>query len=118
MKIDPDGLPTQEAFPLEPVCIFVGKEKIASDTGPSIRFFWCHRKMAKALLFQKKLCMPDQFEQVHWSMVHETLHEVLHMLQVWACKQVMSIASTNFNQSQYQQDKDPKCRSCGANNIS
>ena len=57
--------------------------------------------------------MPDQFEQVDWPMVHETLHKVPRMFQVWDCKQVMGIAGTNFNyQPKYQQDKDPKFPSC------
>ena len=56
--------------------------------------------------------MPDQFEQVDWPMVHETLHEVPCMFQVWDCKQVMGIAGTNFNQPKYQHDKNPKIPSC------
>ena len=40
-EVDPEELSAQEAFLLEPVCVFVGKEEMTSDTGPSIRF-WCH----------------------------------------------------------------------------
>ena len=89
----------------------VGKEKMTSDTGSSIRV-WCHRKLADAFFFQEKLPMHNLFEQVKWPMAHETLHNVPDMFQEWACKQVMGIADTNFNQSQYQQDKDPKFPSC------
>ena len=56
--------------------------------------------------------MPDQFEQVDWPMVHETLHEVPRMFIVCYCKQVMGISGTNFNQPKYQQNKDPKFPSC------
>lgn len=35
------------------------------------------------------------------------------MFAVWACKQVMDIASTNLNRRMYQHDHDPKCPSCG-----
>ena len=37
-NIDPDNLPRQEAFPLESLCVFLGKEKMSSDTGARIRF--------------------------------------------------------------------------------
>ena len=84
---------------------------MTSNTGPLIPF-WSHRKLAEAFFFQEKLLMPDQFEQVDWPMVHDALHKVPRMFQVWACKHVMGIAGTNFNQSQYQQDNDPKCPSC------
>ena len=110
-EVDPEELPTQQAFPLEPVCVFVGKEKMTSGTGPAIRF-WCHRILAKAFFLKSKLLMPDQFEQVDWPMVHTTLHKVPRMFQIWACKQVMDIAGTNFNQSKYQDEKDPTCPSC------
>ena len=35
-EVDPEELPTHEAFLLEPVCVFVGKENMTSNTGPAI----------------------------------------------------------------------------------
>ena len=37
-NVDPDNLPHREAFPLESLCVFLGKEKMSSDTGARIRF--------------------------------------------------------------------------------
>ena len=103
-EVDLEELLTQEAFLLEPVCVFVGKEKMTSNTGPSIQF-WCHQILAKAFFLKAELLMPDQFEQVDWPIVHTTLHKAPCMFQIWACKQVMDIAGTNFNQSKYQDEK-------------
>ena len=37
-------LPSQEIFPLEPVAIFVGNEKMTSNTGDSLRL-WVHQQL-------------------------------------------------------------------------
>ena len=43
--------PDQEIFPLEPVAIFVGDEKMTSNTGDSLRF-WVHQQLSKELFFK------------------------------------------------------------------
>jgi hypothetical protein len=37
-KQDITDLPQQEAFPFEPICMFVEGKKMMSDTGPHIRY--------------------------------------------------------------------------------
>ena len=53
-----------------------------------------------------------QYEEVARKAVYDTLHEVPRMFQIWACKQVMSIAGTNLNQSKYKDNHNPSCPSC------
>ena len=45
-------------------------------------------------------------------MVYSELHELPRMFQIWACKQVMGVASTNLYQYKYRPNHDPKCPSC------
>ena len=45
-------------------------------------------------------------------MVHRALHRVPCMFQIWVCKQVVNIASTNGNR-QWEKDLCPLCLSCG-----
>ena len=105
------NLPTQEVFPLEPVSVFVGKEKMTSDTGADIRF-WAHRRLAEAVFFKRGILDPPQFRQVAWKIVYDVLHEVPRLFQIWAAKQVNDIAGTNFQQSQYLEHHSPICPSC------
>ena len=56
-------LPPQEVFPLEPVSIFVGTEKMTSDTGGEIRF-WAHKQLAEEVFSKLKIMDPTQFKQV------------------------------------------------------
>jgi hypothetical protein len=46
-NINPTDPPTQEPFPLEPVCVFAGNEKITTDDMESL-CFWAHKKLARA----------------------------------------------------------------------
>lgn len=110
-KLDVDKLPYQEPFPLEPICMFVGREKMTSDTGEYLRFH-AHRKLAKEFFYDYEVLWAEQFEEVDWTHVYATLHEVPRMFQIWACKQVMNIAGTNYTQYRYNKDKDPLCPSC------
>ena len=105
-------LPKQEPFPLEPVSMYVGDEKMTSDTSDHIRFV-AHRQLAKEVYYSLGILFPEQFEEVAWKYVHMTLYDVPRLFQVWACKQVMGIAGTFHFQSQYNDEIDPKCRSCG-----
>ena len=109
--LEGEELPPQGVFPLEPVAVFIGGEKMTSDTGECLRF-WAHRKLAKELYLKHKILTPVQYEEVAWKSVYDTLHEVPRMFQIWACKQVMSIAGTNLNQSKYKDNHDPSCPSC------
>ena len=75
-NVDPDNLPHQEAFPLESLCIFLGKEKMSSDTGSIIRF-WVHKQRAEEVFRNQKILLSDQFKELDWEMVYSELHELL-----------------------------------------
>ena len=49
--LDGDELPPQEVFPLEAVSVFVGQEKMTSDTSDSLRF-WAHQQLARDTFFE------------------------------------------------------------------
>jgi hypothetical protein len=43
---NPDDLPWQQQFPLEPISVWAGREKMTSDTGSSVRFH-THKNLAR-----------------------------------------------------------------------
>ena len=88
---------------------------MTSDTGPIMRY-WAHKQLAQTFFDAEQILFAHQFAEVDWPMVYATLHEVPRMFGVWACKQVMNIAGTNFNQSQYKEGHNPQCPSCDACN--
>ena len=79
---------------------------MTSDTGEILQF-WAHRRQAKELYFKLKILNPAQFEEVDWRAIYDTLHNVLRMFGIWACKKVMNITGTNLNQTKYKDDHDP-----------
>jgi hypothetical protein len=80
-----------QLFQLEPIRIFVGGEKLLSETNPLLQFH-THCQLAKGLFHLKKILLQDEFEQVDWESVHRALHLVPHLFQVWASKHVLRIA--------------------------
>ena len=56
-------LPPQKAFLLEPVSIFVEKEKKSSDTGKRIRF-WAHKKLAQKMSNDLGILTAQAFDEV------------------------------------------------------
>lgn len=103
--------PAQEPFLLEPVSVFVGKEKMTLDTGASLRY-WVHLQLARDTFFQLGVMSTHSFDEVAWRQVYDTLHEVPCLFQLWACKQVMEVAGTNLQQSHYTEGHDPHYPSC------
>lgn len=93
-------LPTQCMFPLEPVAVFVGNEKLASGS-EEILCYWCERKVAKEAFAHKKLSIlqPDEFKEVEWPALYQALREATCMFQLWADKQVVGVAGTNKMQA-------------------
>ena len=73
--LDGDELPRQEIFHLEPIAVFVGREKMTSDTSDEIRF-WVHRMLAKETFFTLGLMSAHSFQEVAWRQVYDTLHNV------------------------------------------
>ena len=106
-----EQLPIQRVFPLEPVAVYIGKEKMTSDTGPRLRF-WAHKHLARAFYEEARVLNNDQFDEVDWESVHSALYSVPRLFQVWACKQVNNIAGTNHNQAKYKPAHNPICPSC------
>jgi hypothetical protein len=101
---------TTRRFPLEPVCVFLGKNKLTSDKGKELRF-WVHRKLARSAYHDMKILDVRQFDKVDWEMVHALLWQVPRMFQIWACKQVMNIAPANAN-TPWDDSINPLCPSC------
>jgi hypothetical protein len=93
-NIQPARLPRGQgqAFPLEPVYVSAGLEKIMADMGHHVRFL-AHRTLARTSFHQLKILEPTAFNKVDWEMVYQTLHKVPRMFQQWACKQVMGIVA-------------------------
>ncbi len=92
---NPDA-PTQR-FPLEPLCIFLGRNKLTLDKGDMLRF-WVQKQLAWSRFYEADILYGQKFDSVDWEMVHGALHRVPRMFQIWACKQVMNIAPTNGSQ--------------------
>ena len=109
--LDGDELPPQEVFPLESVAVFVGAEKMTSDTGDSLRF-WAHQQLARATYSTLGVMAAESFDEVAWRQVYDAMHGVPRLFQLWACKQVMDEAGTNLKQSRYTVGHDPRCPSC------
>jgi hypothetical protein len=103
--LEGDMLPPQSIFPLEPLAVFVGKDKLTSGSEDLIRY-WCHWKMARIVLAHEKVnvLQPDQLE---WPTVYKALNvDVPRMFQIWACNQVTGVAGTNKMQARYTPNHD------------
>jgi hypothetical protein len=98
------------SFPLEPVCVFLGKKKLTSEKDIALRF-WAHRSLAKINFQDRKILSNQEFDTVDWEMIYAGLRRVPRMFQIWACKQVMNLAPTNGNMP-WDKSVDPCCPSC------
>ncbi len=100
LNLDTNELLRQQRFSLEGICAWAGRVKMTSDTTHHIRFH-AHRQLAQEKFNAAKILTTAQFDLVDWQMVHNTLSAVPRMFQVWACKQVWSIAPTNYELSRW-----------------
>jgi len=91
-----DNLPKQQAFPLEAISVWAGKEKMTSDTGRSIRYH-AHKHLTRKELATAGVLTVQQFNRVDWEVVHSALVTIPRMFQVWACEQVWGIAATKLS---------------------
>ena len=103
--------PAQKMFHLEPLAIFIGKEKLTTDMAGELRF-WVQKQIAEEAFDKLRLMSSDQFQEVAWKQVHDAVLETPRMFQIWACKQVTNIAGVNRNLAKYMKDQSPKCPSC------
>jgi len=110
---DVTNLPSQEAFPIKTICMFVEGKKMTLDMGAHIRYA-AGRQIAQSFFHQTSRMFTDTFDRVNLPHVHRTLNEeVPRLFQVWACKQVMNITATNKNLSQRHRDwRCDKCPCC------
>jgi hypothetical protein len=83
-----------KSFPLKPISIFIGRNKVTPDEGEKLRF-WVHRQLARVRFHEAKILFANQFNLVDWEMIYTALCRVPRMFQIWACKQVMGIAPAN-----------------------
>jgi hypothetical protein len=111
LKVVDTATPERRCFPLEPIACFVGKEKVTSESGDLIRF-WAHRRLAREALVESKVLNGRQFDAIAWEAVHEGLHSVPPLFQLWACKQVWDIVGTNYLRSKWEESVEKWCPSC------
>ena len=111
LRADVTALPRQRRFPLEPICCFIGNEKMTSDTGPQLRH-WVHRHLARCVFDRCKVLQGDQFDVIAWNHIQTALEEVPRCFQLWACKQVFDIAGTNGLWSRWTEGLSKRCPSC------
>ncbi len=65
MDLQPTNLPCQQAFPLEPVCIFAESSKITADMGHHMRYL-AHRCLAKDSFHHLGFLHSQEFNKVDW----------------------------------------------------
>ncbi len=110
LSLDANNLPWQQKFPLEAIYVWAGREKMTSDTGHHIRYHApCH--LARGGFAVAGVLTNTQLDLVDWQMVHNILYIVPRMFQIWACKQVWSIAPTNHKLLHWM-TTSPLCPSC------
>jgi hypothetical protein len=97
-------------FPLETVGIFVGGEKMTTDTGGSIRY-WAHFQLAREYYHDHHIPSHEQFDANDWRSIHKTLHDLPCLFQLWASKHVSNIAGTMKFLS-HQDGRSTLCLSC------
>ena len=96
-------------------------------TGTNLDFCWTrqdHRRFrqlgtilgpqtTRPQIFPSKLILSQEgFDRVDWPNFYQVMHTVPRLFQLWACKQIMSIASTNKARSRFTADLSPLCPSC------
>lgn len=108
-----EGADTQQPFPLEAISLFVGDNKATTESGALIRFE-AHLQEAKLVFMERKVLRQDQFELVDWPRVHQTLHDLPKMFQIFCCKQVFDISATNrfLHKRKAAPHDSPLCHSC------
>ncbi len=84
---------------------------MTSDTGDTIQF-WAHHRLSREALVDGKCLVEQQFDAIVWEAVYASLHSVPQMFQLWACKQVWDIASTNDLYSRWDKAVSKWCPSC------
>jgi hypothetical protein len=106
---EPQGTHTRH-FPLVPICVFLGWNKLTSNKGEKLRF-WVHNQLTRSWFHDASILFTDEFNKVDWEMIHIALRRVPRMFQIWACKQIMDIVPANGNRP-WERLLCPLCPSC------
>jgi hypothetical protein len=112
-QIAADGLnnaTTCRMFLLEPIGLFVGGQKMTSETGEHI-CFWAHLQLARKYYSNHKLLSFKQFDLVDWKSIHHALHSLPRLFQLWASKHILDIVGM-MKFLAYQDKRSPLCPSC------
>jgi hypothetical protein len=112
-RIAKDGTKKSEPgkmFPLESVGVFVQGEKMMSDTGGHIRYR-VHHQLVRTYYREHNILSHKQFDAIDWKSVHNTLHNLPRLFQLWASEHVLGIAGTMKFLS-HQDRQSPLCPSC------
>ena len=104
-------VPPQKPFPLEPIAVFAGQDKITGDSGEIVRF-WAHRQLARQILPSRKILDTGAFDRVDWANYWTAIRATPRLFQLWASKQMMNLAHTNKFKARLTPRASPLCPSC------
>jgi hypothetical protein len=82
LDLKPTHLPSQQTFPLKPVCIFVELSKKTVDMGHHMRHL-AHHHLVKDRFYQLGILHLQDFDKVDWEIVYQMLYEVPRLFQQW-----------------------------------
>jgi hypothetical protein len=105
-----DDTTTCRMFPLEPIGLFIGGQKMMSETGEHIHF-WAHLQLARKYYSNHKLLSFKQFDLVDWKSIHCKLHGLPRLFQLWASKHILGITGI-MKFLAYQDKRSPLCPGC------
>ena len=101
----------QLPFPLEPIAIYVGKDKISGDMSDMLRY-WINRQIARPIFAARKIMDGASFDKVDWLTFWTAMRSTPRLFQVWASKQIMNLAHTNKFRAKFTEGLSPLCPSC------
>ena len=83
---------------------------MTSETGGSIQY-WAHYQLVRNYYQEHDILSHKQFDAIGWRPIHNTLHDLPQLFQLWASKHVLGIAGTMKFLS-HQDGRSPLCPSC------
>jgi hypothetical protein len=96
--------------------MIIEQNKCTSDSDSALQFH-AHKQEAKELFLQLGILTPAQFEEVIWNDIHDTLHSLPKMFQLFAGKQDFGVSAVLGNLSNQKDfahlgNKCPSCSIC------
>ncbi len=73
LSLNAMSLPRQQCFPLEPICVFVGNNKLTADMHDHLRYWAQHLKLVRSTYHSLGILDSSQFDLVDWEMVYALL---------------------------------------------